>query len=1266
MKVLLTITLLFSFALTACNVKKRDAETPVPTLKRVNTDFFFNFNEDRTSYTSKRFLFGSSIEDKAGPYRDLYMDHWNLEGHANIEFEYNQEGNKLIGKLVNPTYPNDKSKWQIIVTFDISSAYYEEKRVDATGRTSNDEIRRSDRSDPRARPFIDLEISSMKVWATDRLQNPVTAFMGQTVYDVEWAKEGNFLGFTVIGGSALLGQTAQTTKRFNLMQFEPGSPDFEETPYHRDNDKYTQIIDIIGSRPNHFGERLKAVHWDINAKTKKKHVIHLHNFPDKYLHVAQDSVKAWNDVFQKEVGYRPFIAEVSKRKYAFDLRYHTIHWVDDIRLSSAGPLGLANMAADITNGKVLWTASIIWGGMLDQYAAMDIPSSAGSISGLTSSRYNLEGLVPESMTSWRAPLVANTSFNQFDNQNFVNFLSQFITDTSSNWMKTQISEKTEELEELVKTGDINKSTMELLVANYKEQLKELQSLNSPSELRAVMAKLLGKGSVNQVDVGSAWLDLKDNPYKFAQILKEIKMEDVTKDDGDLLDMGAFDAKSEAYQALPETLRKHIIEHSAETINLSFDGDNPAVDILSDLSSSFQELNTDERPIDIVDVKKSMMRKTIVHEIGHTLGLAHNFKANILPEKGTVPNAIYNDLKEKAENGMINSSSIMGYPDGRTTVLTPYENQVPGHHDIARIKYLYKKQYPMYDKSTNGESDYVWKTVDDSNGRIEPQVTIDGKTLTPGYLPGCNDFAASFYSDPYCNRHDRGYNARTLMKSYFTGYWNRIMKNLESNIDALKRRDYFGIERYLWRMTSMTLSRGRLFHDYMRNKYRDEIAALNTATTKGTYQNLISFSNSCRSLVNSETGADKTSDELEAMKDGKIVSNFIEEKSDGSYGINEFGDLCIASTIYFDEINKLVNLEGKEYTQIDYFNRLIPGGIRSGESRSDYAQAFGSWKRMSLLPIRFMVMQSMILPYATMSTRYGDYPLYPYNREDTSFSTATLFPEEYLKVVRSLIQSTMHFEDANKQPRISRSLLYLGYFLRMQAYSEDSQFFSSDILKAISDQTQFRFSQALIEVEANKINNDDYAKTFKGSIYNAHNSFGKETLGPIYLFSLDKLIMDSQPNSLILQLSPVRWRSNSSGVSLAIKLDYEPNIHFEELDAFSPRKYFINQYKNALTTCIEGNNAANDNGLQSFFTNTTDDEIFRGIEIPNDIHRRDRAYIELNDSIEKALRLFAEKNNFDLRECENAIETQKVMVLGAALMAGLVFPETIDYLEMGVR
>ena len=320
MRSILIISLFFSLAFTACSVSKRDPQTPAPTFKKVSTDFFFEFNKDRTSYKSRRFLFGMSAEDKTGRFRDLTLDHWNMFGSSNVEFEFNEEGDRLIGRLVNPSYPNEKDKWKIIITFAVSDSYYEENRVDRSGRQGNDIIRRNNRSDPRARPFIDLELSSMTIHQFMGIGPMALIYQKNTqkIDDVEWGDEGNFLGFTATTTSAGLGPEAQTVERINFLRIEPDNGEFQETAYNKDNDKYTQMLDIISERPNHFGEKLKAVHWDINADTKKKHKIYLHNFPEDYLQVAIDSIESWNDVFEDLVGYRPLEHAISERKYAFE------------------------------------------------------------------------------------------------------------------------------------------------------------------------------------------------------------------------------------------------------------------------------------------------------------------------------------------------------------------------------------------------------------------------------------------------------------------------------------------------------------------------------------------------------------------------------------------------------------------------------------------------------------------------------------------------------------------------------------------------------------------------------------------------------------------------------------------------------------------------------------------------------------------------------------------------------------------------------------
>src|SRR5262249_27252764 len=68
-----------------------------------------------------------------------------------------------------------------------------------------------------------------------------------------------------------------------------------------------------------------------------------------------------------------------------------------------------------------------------------------------------------------------------------------------------------------------------------------------------------------------------------------------------------------------------------------------------------------------DMLDSVVMDLTLHELGHVLGLGHQFKENIIPEEGTVPSRYIKDLSAKAneENGWTNYTSVMGYRSGRT-------------------------------------------------------------------------------------------------------------------------------------------------------------------------------------------------------------------------------------------------------------------------------------------------------------------------------------------------------------------------------------------------------------------------------------------------------------------------------------------------------------------------------------------------------------------------------------------------------------------------
>jgi hypothetical protein len=458
---------------------------------------------------------------------------------------------------------------------------------------------------------------------------------------------------------------------------------------------------------------------------------------------------------------------------------------------------------------------------------------------------------------------------------------------------------------------------------------------------------------------------------------------------------------------------------------------------------------------------------------------------------------------------------------------------------------------------------------------------------------------------------------------------------------------------------------------MRNKYRDEIATLNQGGV-GTYNNIIQFSQSCKDLLNTPEG------EIAGLRGSGMMDLFLEEGADGQVRVNEFGDLCMATVSYLDEMFRVLQLEGPEYTQIDYFNTIVPGGLRWGDQSRDFSQMYGSWRNLTLMPIKVKAMLNLILPVPTMTLGRSDYFIRNYFREDTTFSLSTLFPSDYLKIIRQIVDSGVNIDNPNREPSIGRSLQYLGYYLRFQNITRDTQFFPSEILDSVSDLTQFRFSYSLIQVDANKDEpGSDYAKSFRGSIFNYFNSRGSETLGPVYLYTYDRLIMNAQNNSLALQLSPVRWYSGTAGVAYSIKLDYAPNFNFEELETHSPRQFFIDEYQEALKACIKGDNDAEDNGLESWFTSSNSNESYQGIKIPTNIERLGSAgYQEINTSINENLQTFVEVRErqaeesgvepFDIRNCDNALKKQTVLVLSAALMLGYYFPETSNYLELGGR
>ncbi len=138
-----------------------------------------------------------------------------------------------------------------------------------------------------------------------------------------------------------------------------------------------------------------------------------------------------------------------------------------------------------------------------------------------------------------------------------------------------------------------------------------------------------------------------------------------------------------------------------------------------------------------------MSGTLIHEIGHNLGLRHNFtasndEANFWPAT-------------KEQSQVVKSSSVMEYPAFNEDRLTK-----PGLYDIAALQYGY------YDRIT---------TVDGQIQTLNTARTIEQNVGSKKIKPYkfCTDEHAYWGLDPMCRRHDAGITPIEVVENIINDY-----------------------------------------------------------------------------------------------------------------------------------------------------------------------------------------------------------------------------------------------------------------------------------------------------------------------------------------------------------------------------------------------------------------------------------------------------------------------------------------------------------------
>ncbi|UYL09843.1 zinc-dependent metalloprotease [Bdellovibrio sp. SKB1291214] len=186
---------------------------------------------------------------------------------------------------------------------------------------------------------------------------------------------------------------------------------------------------------------------------------------------------------------------------------------------------------------------------------------------------------------------------------------------------------------------------------------------------------------------------------------------------------------------------------------------------------WNDLSEDERAQVIAIVMPEIWVPTLVHELGHNLGLRHNFQ-------GSEDRMNFYTQGELAKMGVkheIPYSSVMDYGYSELNLLPTL-----GKYDIAALRFGYKRVV----QTENGGSVEIPETLE--------KLTTDKKELALRDFSYCSDEGVD--ANPGCKRFDKGTNyteiVQYLIKAYDDSYATRNFRNGRENFSKVQTGGYY--------------------------------------------------------------------------------------------------------------------------------------------------------------------------------------------------------------------------------------------------------------------------------------------------------------------------------------------------------------------------------------------------------------------------------------------------------------------------------------------
>ena len=1347
--------LLMLFWMTSCSYVTPEAENPNPGLEKDSTDFqvqdgilslrkhVIGYEIDQETNTvirntHKTWLCGWAPIIQSGKWHGaggLSVASYRSR-HCNMEFRITNNGKSLEARTINLNFPNDYGRWPLLFSIPIMQHFFYEKDVDSRGRELNKYKKVTDRANWAVRPYMDLDLQG--IYFYDSRRNPHYSYSGTTqslvtdIFDIEVSKEKDrqFIAFngTLVHGR--WGSKIQHVFRFNFLEIKE-NPNFVQTPYDSRNSNHMNILHILGYQPNGFDQVSYAAHWDISKPVE----FCLNGFPDDYRNyrkIGEEVIEELNKAMVKigaiSSNQKAFVVSETQPKYHFDLRCPSITWVDDPILSMRAPLGIGLVNTNLKTGEILWGGAIIWGGFIDHIINRDSESIA-----LTAFNNTYEEINPPFLSPY------NSSFKDIHNHLDVRPLARGLKGFDE-----LVQESNSYIEEMTSWFQHRRDQINLSLEKLRQQSLSAEDFEERrKELEEELERVTSLLDHFLLDKSLIQLSQPNNKVliSFSPSDQDLTYNNTwpKSEDDHILDMISWTGLSSPLPAAPwettDTTDKLVSSApesmSSEQVQASFqeqfsyqdapfDSENFLENYYYDLSAAIGDMDGQER----LKASQSFIKYLTLHECGHIIGLGHQFAANHMPEKGSVPPHIYNELAAEVPSRH-NYSSIMDYASGRTAVSIPSEKIKIQIQDELALRYLYKQEYSTY-KAGDKHFTFFQLPV---NGIIPNQTSLDGKVYTARYMPQCSDGEAWLATDPHCRPWDRGYDAPTIVQENLDQYTNSFIREMNSFTEATGGNPRLA-KFQLWRRTYDLMNQNRTFYDSMRyHMANNEVYNSVFHKLKKNEDALLNFSEACidpSQALDDKWGVEFTKlaiqplmsemgvISLKALQEKQarlpddhhfsyqsIYSDYkqlVQEQKDMDIGddkyfenlevaLNEKGltfsklqKLCRASKQALDVAEFLLTLKGQDHTMIDYDRTIVPTGIHSGEARSDYSRMFGAYDQLGLLPIKLASLDVLTNTSSTMRwfRRWRGWNIGKPMYQDPNIGKAgyfSMYPNEFTNIVSTSIRNNMTFSGSQPDGSVNMSVanLYLNYFLfRTFFLSNDNQArgFNANYIQNLKAQTQFQIHIRPILLESIKIKNKPVNRRFgfRAKMYN-HAKRALVELPQIYALPDRRIILRGDDAQIVIPITKIRFINQDTAFIWVLRVSYDRTSYDDPLEKFAVKNIMSDLAIRELDKCMSGLT-----GLASFFDYVDEDETdgedddkketFQGFIIGERINNDIDDQTNFEKSLDDAFDTYHNREGLTPSQlaCEDSVKGLGLITATVLSLNGYLIPQIYDYIR----